>query len=174
MLAWCPPSSGPSKACAGSGVRSISGGRCWGRTPRHLRTQRATGLRRIFQAADRPTARTAFAALAAALAGKAARALTSLEAGLDEALAVLRLPEKSRVRLRTTPGLERLNAEIRRRARVRRIFPNEASAFRLIGAWLAEQHAAGSTGTRYCDMAEYVEWTMPQTPAVPQEIRKVS
>jgi putative transposase len=47
-----------------------------GRTPHHLRTQMAAGLRRIFHAADAPTARAAFTALAAALAGKADRALT--------------------------------------------------------------------------------------------------
>ncbi len=35
---------------------------------------------------------------------------------------------------------ERLNEEIRRRERVIRIFPNEASAMCLIGALLAEQH----------------------------------
>ena len=47
-----------------------------GRTPRHLRAQMAAGLRRIFQAEDLATARTAFAGLATALAGKADRALT--------------------------------------------------------------------------------------------------
>ena len=145
-----------------------------GRTPRHLRAQMATGLRRIFQADDRATARMAFAALAAALAGKADRALTILEEGLDDALAVLSLPEKYRVRLRTTNGMERLNEEIRRRERVIRIFPNEASAFRLIGALLAEQHEVWSTGKRYFDMAEYIAWKMTQTQEVPQEIRQVS
>jgi transposase-like protein len=38
-----------------------------GRTPRHLRAQMATGLRRLFQAADRLAARAAFAMVAAAL-----------------------------------------------------------------------------------------------------------
>lgn len=145
-----------------------------GRTPRHLRAQMATGRRRIFPAADRLAARTAFAALAAALAGKADRALTLLEEGLDEALAVLSLPEKYRVRLRTTNGMERLNEEIRRRERVMRIFPNEASACRLIGALWAEHHEVWSTGNRYFDMAEYIEWKMPHTQEVMQEIRKVS
>jgi len=145
-----------------------------GRTPRHQRAQMVTGLRRIFQAADRLAARTAFAALAAALAGKADRALTILEEGLDDALAVLSLPEKYRVRLRTTNGMERLNEEIRRRERVIRIFPNEASAFRLIGALLAEHHEVWSTGKRYFDMAEYIEWKMTQTQEVMQELRKVS
>lgn len=145
-----------------------------GRTPKHLRAQMAAGLRHIFQAADLPTARTAFTALAAALEGKADRALAVLEEGLEDALTVLVLPEKYRTRLRTTNGMERLNEEIRRRERVIRIFPNEASALRLIGALLAEQHEVWSTGKRYFDMTEYFEWKTTQTQEVPQELRKVS
>jgi putative transposase len=145
-----------------------------GRTPRHLRAQMATGLRHIFQAADIPMARTAFTALAAALEGKADRALAVLEEGLEDALTVLVLPEKYRTRLRTTNGMERLNEEIRRRERVIRIFPNEASALRLIGALLAEHHEVWSTGKRYFDMTEYSEWKRTQTQDVPQELRKIS
>src|SRR5918911_204000 len=145
-----------------------------GRTPRHLRAQMAAGLRRIFQAEDLATARTAFAGLATALAGKADRALTILEEGLEDALAVRVLPEPYRVRLRTTNGMERLNEEIRRRERVIRIFPTEASALRLLGALLAEHHEVWSTGKRYFDMTEYFEWKTIQTQEVSQEIRKVS
>lgn len=145
-----------------------------GRTPRHLRAQMVLGLRRLFQADDRPAARAAFTAVAAALEGKADRALAILEEGLEDALAVLSLPEKYRGRLRTTNGMERLNAEIRRRERVIRIFPNEASALRLIGALLAEHHEVWSTGKRYFDMTEYIEWKTTQTPEVIHKIRQVS
>jgi len=141
-----------------------------GRTPRHRRAQMALGFRRIFQADDRPAARAAFTAVAAALAGKADRALAILEEGLEDALAILSLPEKYRVRLRTTKGIERLNEEIRRRERVIRIFPNEASAFRLIGALLAEHHEVWSTGKRYFDMTEYIAWKATQTQEVIHEI----
>lgn len=51
----------------------------------------------------------------------------------------------------------RLNQEVRRRGRVIRIFPNEESALRLIGAVLVEIDEAWSCGTRYFDMAEYWE-----------------
>jgi transposase-like protein len=70
--------------------------------------------------------------------------------------------------------MERLNEEMRRRERVIRIVPNEASALRLIGALWAEQHEAWSTGKRYCDMTEYCEWKTTQTQEVRQETRKVS
>ena len=115
-----------------------------GRTPRRLRSKMAAGLRRIFEAPDHASARSAFAALATDLAAKAERAVELLEEGLADALAVLVLPEKYRCRLRTTNMMERLNEEIRRRERVIRIFPNEASAVRLIGAFLAEQHESWS------------------------------
>jgi hypothetical protein len=39
-----------------------------------------------------------------------------------------------------------------------RIFPNEESALRLIGAVLVEIDEAWSSGSRYFDMAEYWEW----------------
>jgi transposase-like protein len=68
------------------------------------------------------------------LTGKADRALTILEEGCDDALVVLSQPEKDRVRLRTTRGIEWLNREMRRRERETQMFPTAASAFRLIGA----------------------------------------
>jgi transposase-like protein len=85
--------------------------------------------------------------------------MATLENGFEDALAVLALPEPYRKLLRTTNGLERLNAEIRRRERVIRIFPNSASAERLLGALLMEQHEEWSTGRRYFDMAQY--WASP-------------
>lgn len=52
---------------------------------------------------------------------------------------------------------ERLNQEIRRRERVIRIFPNDDSALRLIGALLAEMHEQWQN-KRYLDMDEFNEW----------------
>lgn len=129
-----------------------------GRTPRHLRALMAEGLKKIFRADEADAARAAFGDLVDKLAGKAERALEVLENGLDDSLTVLVLPEKYRRRLRTTNMAERLNDEIRRREKVIRIFPNEASAQRLIGALLAEQHEEWFTGKRYFDMTEYFEW----------------
>jgi putative transposase len=72
-------------------------------------------------------------------------------------MAVMNLPEKYRKRLRTTNMQERLNEEVRRRERVIRIFPNDDSALRLIGALLAEQNEVWQE-RRYLDMGEYDEW----------------
>jgi transposase-like protein len=78
-----------------------------------------------------------------------------LEAGFEDAIAVLELPERYRKRLRTTNSLERLNEEIRRHERVIRIFPNREAAIRLIGALLMEQDEKWASGKKYLDMARY-------------------
>ncbi|HMB93396.1 MAG TPA: IS256 family transposase [Rhodothermales bacterium] len=129
-----------------------------GKAPKYLRPALTDGIRRIFRAEDRQTADKAFERLADEMDGKASKALLTLENALDDVLAVLVLPQKYRKRLRTTNMLERLNQEIRRRERVIRIFPNEASAYRLIGALLAEQHEAWISGKRYLGMDEYHQW----------------
>lgn len=85
-----------------------------------------------------------------------------LEAGFEDATAALVLPEPYRRRLRTSNGTERLNEEIRRRERVIRIFPSQASALRLLGALLLEQHEQWTTGHHYLDMAPYWQWRRDQ------------
>ncbi len=78
-----------------------------------------------------------------------------LEAGFEDAVAVLALPSAYRRRLRTTNSVERMNEEIRRRERVIRIFPNRASVIRLLGALLMEFDEGWSTGKVYLDMTQY-------------------
>ena len=129
-----------------------------GLTSKHLKARMTAGVRRIFRAAEASEARQAFQALVAELAGKANRALEVLENGLEDAIAVMALPEGYRRRLRSNNMVERLQQEIRRRERVIRIFPNQDSALRLIGSLLAEQHEAWSTGKRYFNMEEYFSW----------------
>jgi len=129
----------------------------WSRASKRRREALIAGMRRIFGASCKEDARASFRRLAEELEGKADRALETLENGLEDALAVMDLPEKYRRRLATTNMQERLNEEIRRREKVIRIFPNEASAMRLIGAMLAEKHETWSTGKRYFDMIEFYE-----------------
>jgi transposase-like protein len=69
---------------------------------------------------------------------------------------VFELPEKHRRRLRTNNCAERLNEEIRRRTRVVRLFPNEASVLRLVGAMLAEKSEDWESGRAYLNMKD--EW----------------
>lgn len=61
-----------------------------------------------------------------------------MDEGFEDAIQFLNEPEAYWIKLRTTNNLERINGEIRRRERVIRIFPNNQSAFRLIGAVLMD------------------------------------
>ena len=61
-------------------------------------------------------------------------------------------PQKHRKRIRTTNLLERLNREIKRRADVVQIFPNEQACERLIGALCMEWSDEWIAGRRYLDM----------------------
>ena len=54
--------------------------------------------------------------------------------------------------------------EVRRRERIIRIFPNESSALRLMGALLAEIHEEWQS-RRYLDMTEFHEWATEQPPS---------
>ena len=93
-----------------------------------------------------------------------------MEAGFDDATAVLILPARYRKRLRTTNAQERLNQEIRRRERVIRIFPNEASAERLLGALLIELDESWSTGHRYFDMADFWNWKQQEVAVAERKV----
>lgn len=117
------------------------------------------GLKRIFKSDTAPEARTRFNELADDMDGKATKALECLENGLEDALTVMMLPDKYRSRLRTSNMIERVNEEVRRRERVVRIFPNTASALRLIGAVLAEIHEQWQE-RKYFDMTEFHEWVV--------------
>ncbi|MHB1842504.1 MAG: IS256 family transposase [Sulfobacillus sp.] len=123
--------------------------------PKALQAELHSRLRPIFEAPDAEVARVRLAETLSSCEARAPKAMERLEAGFDDAVAVLALPEPYRRLLRTTNGLERLNEEIRRRERVIRIFPNQASALRLLGALLMEQDEVWTTGRKYLDMTAY-------------------
>ena len=62
------------------------------------------------------------------------KAVDILEDGFEDAMTVMALPGDYRRLLRTSNMVERLNGELKRRSNVIRIFPNEASVLRLMGA----------------------------------------
>ena len=134
-------------------------------TPKGVRDELHAQLRALFEAPDLATARTLLRQITDTFAARAPKALATLEAGFDDATAVLALPDPYRRRLRTTNSVERLNEEIRRRERVIRIFPNRASTIRLLGALLLEQHEQWTTGHRYLDMTTYWQWRQERPPS---------
>jgi putative transposase len=126
--------------------------------PKALKSELHSRLRLMFEAPDMDTARELLGGITADFADRAPKAIDRLEEGFDDAMAVMVMPQCLRKRLRTTNCVERLNEEIRRRERVIRIFPNDDSAVRLLGAVLIERDQDWSTGRRYLNMAEYWQW----------------
>lgn len=76
-----------------------------------------------------------------------------VEENIGETLSFYRLPLRHHKHLKSTNLLERLNEEIKRRTRVVRIFPNEASCLRLIRALCCETHETWMEDNRYIDMS---------------------
>ncbi len=129
-----------------------------------VRADVAAAAKLVFQAADMAEAKRRLAEFVERFGKTAAKAVACIEEGFADAMAVMALPEKYRRRLRTTNMQERLNEEIRRRERVIRIFPNDESALRLIGALLAEQNEVWQE-RRYLDMDEFAEWVAARAAA---------
>jgi transposase-like protein len=131
-------------------------------SPVKFRAEVAAGAKLVLQAPDLAEAKRRLAEFSERFAKTAPKAVSCMEAGFEDAMAVMALPEKYRRRMRTTNMQERLSEEIRRRERVIRIFPNDDSALRLIGALLAEQNEVWQE-RRYLDMDEFAEWAAART-----------
>jgi transposase-like protein len=127
-------------------------------TPKRLKSGLKTQLQILYSSPDMEKAITTKNEIIESFEEKAPKAIAILEKGFEDVCAILTLPERYRKRLRTSNSIERLNEEIRRRERVIRIFPNENSLIRLIGALLVEQHEKWSTGKKYFVMDDYLEF----------------
>ncbi len=107
--------------------------------PTHaLRGPVAADIRSIFNAPDLDEANHLLEKLISKYETKAPKLANWAEDNLPEGFTVFSFPPSHRRRLRTTNLVERLNEEIRRRTRVARLFPNEASCLRLVTAVLME------------------------------------
>jgi putative transposase len=135
-----------------------------GHSPTKLRGDVAAAAKRVLQAADMTEGRRRLAEFVEQFDKSAPKVVVCMEAAFEDAMAIMALPEKYRKRLRTTNMQERLNEEVRRRERVIRIFPNDESALRLIGALLAEQNDVWQE-RKYLDMDEFNEWVAAQNEA---------
>ena len=106
-------------------------------------------VRCIFASATLEGARAEVKRIVNELKSKHSRFTEWLEENVEESLACYSVPSHWRRKVRTTNGVERLNQEIKRRTRVCRLFPNEASCLRLVTAILMEIHEDWITGRCY-------------------------
>lgn len=114
-----------------------------------MQTEVADDIRTIFTAPDRTTADAYLAKTVLKYEQSASRLSEWMAGNLPEGLMVFSFPGGFRKLLRTTNGVERLHREVRRRARVVSIFPNQASCLRLVSAVLSEISEEWLTGRTY-------------------------
>ena len=129
-----------------------------GHAGRKYRKEIAAQLKTILYAHQKETARKLADDFVLEYEKTASRAVRCFQEGFEAATSIHGSPSEYRQRLRTSNMAERINEEIRRRQRVIRIFPNEASAVRIIGALLADWHDDWVSGKKYFDMSHYWEW----------------
>ena len=98
----------------------------------------AADIRSIFNAPDLEEAEHLLEKFLKKYAKTAPKLVKWAEENLREGFTVFSFPASHRRRLRTTNLVERLNEEIRRRTRVARLFPSEASCLRLVTAIVME------------------------------------
>ncbi len=108
----------------------------------------AAVFRTIFAQPDRASMGKQWDKVAAELAGRYPKIGDLMDAAKAEVLAFAIFPREHWRKIWSTNPLERLNKEIKRRARVVGIFPNEAAVIRLVGAVLADTHDEWATDER--------------------------
>ena len=122
------------------------------KVPRRLRKRVAREVAAIFQASGLAEAKARLAEITARWAKELPEAMETLRRGFGAATQFYAFPQAHGPRLRTTNGLERLHAEIKRRIKAAGAFPDRASALRLITAVaLRTTHVRGDR--RYLDLS---------------------
>jgi putative transposase len=117
-----------------------------------MRKAVVAGIRAVFDAPDRPEAERLLGILVTKYRTTAPKLAEWLESDIPEGLAVFALPPSHRRRRRTINMLERLNKELKRRTGVAGLFPNEASALRLVSAVAMEISEEWETNRKYLTM----------------------
>ena len=111
-----------------------------------------TELRWFYERRNVEVARRDLTAWLAKWQGKYPKLCEWVENNIEETFTFYRLPKEHHKHLKSTNVLERLNQELKRRTQVIRIFPNEASALRLLRALAVEIHEGWLESPRYLNM----------------------
>jgi transposase-like protein len=121
----------------------------------------AVALRQVFRQPDAESARHTFRPVADQMRQRWPTLAAVMDDSESDVLAYMTFPAPHRSKIHSTNTLERLTKEVKRRANVVGIFPNEHSIIRLIGAVLLEQNDDWQTQHRYMQVEAMAELTNP-------------
>ncbi len=138
--------------------------------PKAQQSMAAAALRQAFIQPDRASASQALRHVADQLRDKWPKLGMFIDDSETDVLAHMDFPTQHRTRIHSTNSLERLNKEVKRRADVVGIFPNEGSIIRLIGAVLLEANDEWQTQHRYMQTEPMAELMTPVINVEPAQI----
>jgi transposase-like protein len=107
---------------------------------RNGRRPAAAFIGTIFAQADKPAAKAQWRKVTDQMRPELPKLAAFMDAAQEDVLAYMDFAPAHWLKLHSTNPIERTNGEIKRRANVVGIFPNEAAIIRLVGAILLEQH----------------------------------
>ena len=131
----------------------------------------AAAIRQAFIQPDRETASQVWRHVADQLRPKFEKLSRLMDEAEHDVLAYMGFPAQHRTKLHSTNPLERLNKEVKRRADVVGIFPNEDAIRRLIGAVLMEQNDEWQTQNRYLQIEGFAD---PQPAAIERTLLQIT
>ena len=129
--------------------------------PKGQHTMVAAAIRQAFIQPDPASATQTWRHVADQLRERWPKLGTLMDEAEVDVLAYLSFPAQHRTKLHSTNPLERLNKEVKRRADVVGIFPNEESITRLIGAVLMEANDEWQLQHRYMQIEGMAELASP-------------
>ena len=116
--------------------------------PKNYKAGLETELREMFNSGNIEEARKRRDEILDDYTDVAEKSMEILDNGFDDAMTIMMLPDEMRQPLRTSNAVERLNAELKRRSDVIKIFPNSESIIRLMGSVTIDYHTSLASRNR--------------------------